>query len=828
MCPASVEDLSQQAISTAVVYPLGATAGALRVNAALAARLTFDRREAHHLDLPLHPRGDARLPPIHQRWPAWKAELLQDGVVPAGAQVLREHILAADPVEGEALFTAAKEAMVERSERIRDRDALPEGVAERIMVVVRWPAPLEIGDILLAGGRALGVVEAILDDGLEEPRIDPGPGYMQGEVLEVTRQLPTAAERMEARSIGPYSVQNELPVSGQQVLEAHLFYLARRGCFALCDDLTVTKSDSPQARLRAFEALTLGLPLPGLRAGRRRAGIGRLLPLLPPPGLPAPLRYLGSLLRAFGISLALEEGTGLRLSLDLPEGTPWSSGEVIKPETLNYEVMKPEPGGLLCQRIFGPVQDYTCACGDQYQPDLLEDERIIGYDVPIDTAETCPRCGVPFVSARARRVRLGHISLGMYVLPWHLRPLVGALLDEDPQALLAAATQDGGAALRARLASVGVSARAAAARGDTRRLLEGFVATGLPAERLLWSTVPVIPPGLRPVVPMGGGLFASSDLNDLYRRLIARSNRLRRAGQIGAPAELAVSERRLVQEAFDRLFANHALPPEQQSTDDNERPLMDLTDMAAKELREPRVRRVDYSGCATAIVEPRPDGRCAVPRTILLELFRPMLEFAVNPSELAELIWKTMPKFSPRPPLDRDPLTELLGRRPLLFMRVGVPGDAPEVPVGAAFAVVEEHPVIRLDAGLSARLGVKTGDGIAVHLPLSDPAVEEARWLAAAGSLGTFPGAPPRPAEGEGSWLRWLREAPDFTAALVDLALERTLDPCTWPPAAALAGGYLTRPHRTSTAGGHDGRATVRRASPPRPTRGSRRRGRQT
>jgi len=202
MCPASVEDLSQPAISTAVVYPLGATAGALRVNAALAARLTFDRREAHHLDLPLHPRGDARLPPLHQRWPAWKAELLQDGVVPAGARVLREHILAADPVEGEALFTAAKEAVVERSERIRDRDALPEGVAERITVVVRWPAPLEVGDVLLAGGRALGVVEAILDDGLEEPRIDPGPEYTQGEEQEVTRQLPTAAERMEARSVG--------------------------------------------------------------------------------------------------------------------------------------------------------------------------------------------------------------------------------------------------------------------------------------------------------------------------------------------------------------------------------------------------------------------------------------------------------------------------------------------------------------------------------------------------------------------------------------------------------------------------------------------------
>lgn len=244
------------------------------------------------------------------------------------------------------------------------------------------------------------------------------------------------------------------------------------------------------------------------------------------------------LLRAFGLSLSLDTSPP-SISLALPEGIGWSSGEVTKAEALQLRSLRPVQGGLLCEEIFGPMEI-------------------------------------------ADRTRFGHVRLPMPIVPWHLRPLLGALLDEDPGELLEAALQDGGAELRGRLAAMDVGARVTAARGDARRLLEGFAADGQPAARLLWDAIPVIPAYLRVVVPMEDGRLIGPGVNDLYRRTVNRTFRLRRLEELEAPDVIIQNERRMLVEAVNGLYANH-LQEEGRRYDDVEgRPMVDLAAMVGE------------------------------------------------------------------------------------------------------------------------------------------------------------------------------------------------------------------------------------------------------
>jgi DNA-directed RNA polymerase subunit beta' len=465
----------------------------------------------------------------------------------------------------------------------------------------------------------------------------------------------------------------------------------------------------------------------------------------------------------------------IRISIASPEKIlSWSYGEIKKPETINYRTFKPERDGLFCARIFGPIKDYECLCGKYKR---MKYKGII-----------CEKCSVEVTLSRVRRERMGHIELAAPVAHiWFLKSLpsrIGLLLDmtlkdlerilyfeyyvvlepgltplKDRQLLSEdeyIKAQDefgpdsftamiGAEAIREMLKGMDLDKLQAQLRtdvGETEseikkkkiakrlKLIESFIGSGNKPEWMILTVVPVIPPDLRPLVPLDGGRFATSDLNDLYRRVINRNNRLKRLIELRAPDIIIRNEKRMLQEAVDALFDNGRRG--RVITGANKRPLKSLADMLKGKQGRFRQnllgKRVDYSGRSVIVVGPELKlHQCGLPKKMALELFKPFIYSRLDAKGLSTTVKQAKKLVEKEKPEVWDILDEVIREHPVLLNRaptlhrLGIQAFEPVLIEGKA---IQLHPLVC--AAFNADFD---GDQMAVHVPLSLEAQLEARVL---------------------------------------------------------------------------------------------------
>jgi len=466
--------------------------------------------------------------------------------------------------------------------------------------------------------------------------------------------------------------------------------------------------------------------------------------------------------------------TGIRISLASPEKIrEWSFGEVKKPETINYRTFKPERDGLFCAKIFGPVKDYECNCGK--------------YKRMKHRGVVCEKCGVEVIQSKVRRERLGHIELATPVAHiWFLRSLpsrIGALLDitlKDLEKVLyceaylvldpgnsgveenSVVSEEkftqlikdgfsftgsmGGEAIRDMLKKVDVEVLSRQLRRELKqttseaqrtkiskrlKVVESFKASGSNRpEWMMLEVIPVIPPELRPLVPLDGGRFATSDLNDLYRRVINRNNRLKRLMELNAPEIIIRNEKRMLQESVDALFDNGRRG--KTFTGPNKRPLRSLSDMLKGKQGRFRQnllgKRVDYSGRSVIVVGPELKlHQCGLPKVMALELFKPFIYNKLSEYGYVTTIKSAKKMVEKQRQEVWDILEEVVKEHPVLLNRaptlhrLGIQAFEPVLIEGKA---IQLHPLVC--AAFNADFD---GDQMAVHVPLSIEAQIEARVL---------------------------------------------------------------------------------------------------
>ncbi len=463
------------------------------------------------------------------------------------------------------------------------------------------------------------------------------------------------------------------------------------------------------------------------------------------------------------------------ISLASPEVIrQWSHGEVKNPETINYRTFKPEPGGLFCQRIFGPVRDYECACGKY---------KRIKYKGVV-----CDRCGVEVTVARERRRRMGHIELAVPVSHiWFLKSMpsrLGLLLDmtarqlesviyyekylivdpgktpfetkqllsEDEYAQAQAEYGDdafvakmGAEALRDVLAALDLpkvvqelqeqmantrSKQAKIKFARRLKVIQGFIESGNRPEWMILEVLPVIPPDLRPLVPLDGGRFATSDLNDLYRRVINRNNRLRNLLQLKTPDVIINNEKRMLQEAVDALFDNgrHG----RAVTGAGNRPLKSLSDMLKGKQGRFRQnllgKRVDYSGRSVIVIGPDLKlNQCGLPKKMALVLFEPFIIRRLKELGFVHTVRGARKMIEKRPPEVWDILEEVTKGHPVMLNRAPT---LHRLSIQAFDPVLIEGDAIRLHPLTCTAFNADfDGDQMAVHVPLSTEAIMECKLL---------------------------------------------------------------------------------------------------
>jgi DNA-directed RNA polymerase subunit beta' len=469
-----------------------------------------------------------------------------------------------------------------------------------------------------------------------------------------------------------------------------------------------------------------------------------------------------------------EDFDAIRIGLASPDMIrSWSYGEVKKPETINYRTFKPERDGLFCAKIFGPVKDYECLCGKYKR---LKHRGVV-----------CEKCGVEVTLAKVRRERMGHIELASPAAHiWFLKSLpsrIGLLMDMtlrdiervlyfeafvvvDPgmttlergqllsdEAYLEAIQENGdefdarmGAeAVYELLRNIDLHVEAAKLRdeiGSTKsetklkrlgkrlKLVESFVESGNRPEWMVLTVLPVLPPELRPLVPLDGGRFATSDLNDLYRRVINRNNRLKRLLELNAPDIIVRNEKRMLQESVDALLDNGRRG--RAITGTNKRPLKSLADMIKGKQGRFRQnllgKRVDYSGRSVIVVGPTLKlHQCGLPKRMALELFKPFIFSKLQLRGLATTIKAAKKLVEREGPEVWDILEEVIREHPVMLNRaptlhrLGIQAFEPVLIEGKA---IQLHPLVC--AAFNADFD---GDQMAVHVPLSLEAQLEARAL---------------------------------------------------------------------------------------------------
>ena len=465
----------------------------------------------------------------------------------------------------------------------------------------------------------------------------------------------------------------------------------------------------------------------------------------------------------------------IRISIASPEDiASWSFGEIKKPETINYRTFKPERDGLFCARIFGPIKDYECLCGKYKR---MKYKGLI-----------CEKCGVEVTLAKVRRERMGHIQLAAPVAHiWFLKSLpsrIGLLLDmtlKDLERVLYfenyIVTERGTTPLNEKqllteeqynqaieqygqdafTAGIGAEAirelltgmdlrkirdelRQEIAEATTElkpkklakrlKVIEAFIESGNRPEWMILTVVPVIPPELRPLVPLDGGRFATSDLNDLYRRVINRNNRLKRLMELRAPDIIIRNEKRMLQESVDALFDNGRRG--RVITGANKRPLKSLADMLKGKQGRFRQnllgKRVDYSGRSVIVVGPELKlHQCGLPKKMALELFKPFIYARLQAMGQAATVKQAKKLVEKEKGEVWDVLDEVIREHPVLLNRaptlhrLGIQAFEPTLIEGKA---IQLHPLVC--AAFNADFD---GDQMAVHVPLSLEAQLEARVL---------------------------------------------------------------------------------------------------
>jgi DNA-directed RNA polymerase subunit beta' len=469
-----------------------------------------------------------------------------------------------------------------------------------------------------------------------------------------------------------------------------------------------------------------------------------------------------------------EEFDSIKIGLSSPDMIrSWSFGEVKKPETINYRTFKPERDGLFCARIFGPVKDYECLCGKYKR---LKHRGVI-----------CEKCGVEVTQTKVRRDRMGHIELASPVAHiWFLKSLpsrIGLLMDiplrdiervlyfemyvvtepgmtdlEKSQMLTEEEYLDrleewgdeftakmGAEAIKDLLSTMDMHAEAELMReelestnSETKRkkitkrlkLVEAFIQSGNNPEWMILTVLPVLPPDLRPLVPLDGGRFATSDLNDLYRRVINRNNRLKRLLELAAPDIIVRNEKRMLQESVDALLDNGRRG--RAITGSNKRPLKSLADMIKGKQGRFRQnllgKRVDYSGRSVITVGPYLRlHQCGLPKKMALELFKPFIYSKLETRGLATTIKAAKKMVEREEAVVWDILDEVIREHPVLLNRaptlhrLGIQAFEPVLIEGKA---IQLHPLV-----CAAYNADFDGDQMAVHVPLTLEAQLEARTL---------------------------------------------------------------------------------------------------
>ena len=487
---------------------------------------------------------------------------------------------------------------------------------------------------------------------------------------------------------------------------------------------------------------------------------------------------MNELTNIFGQVSSPQSFDQIKISIASPERIrSWSYGEIKKPETINYRTFKPERDGLFCARIFGPIKDYECLCGKYKR---MKYRGII-----------CEKCGVEVTLSKVRRDRMGHIELASPVAHiWFLKSLpsrIGLLLDmtlKDLEKILyfesyvvtepgltplklhqllseddyikaqeefgdqAFEASIGAEALRKMLEKIkleGEDGERERLRVELRettsdakrkklvkrlKLVEAFMASNSRPEWMILEVVPVIPPELRPLVPLDGGRFATSDLNDLYRRVINRNNRLKRLIELRAPDIIVRNEKRMLQESVDALFDNGRRG--RIITGANKRPLKSLSDMLKGKQGRFRQnllgKRVDYSGRSVIVVGPELKlHQCGLPKKMALELFKPFIYSKLELYGLASTIKAAKRMVEKERPEVWDILEEVIREHPVLLNRaptlhrLGIQAFEPTLIEGKA---IQLHPLV-----CTAFNADFDGDQMAVHVPLSLEAQLEARVL---------------------------------------------------------------------------------------------------
>jgi DNA-directed RNA polymerase subunit beta' len=465
----------------------------------------------------------------------------------------------------------------------------------------------------------------------------------------------------------------------------------------------------------------------------------------------------------------------IRISVASPERIrEWSHGEVKKPETINYRTFKPERDGLFCAKIFGPVKDFECNCGK--------------YKRMKHRGVVCEKCGVEVIPSNVRRERLGHIELATPVAHiWFLRSLpsrIGAMMDMTLKELERVLYYEnyivldpketdfkegevineekyqkamekwgfdgftvgmGAEAIREMLRRIDLEKVSGVLRAEMKKtasdakkkriakrlkVVEAFLHSGNKPEWMILEVIPVLPPDLRPLVPLDGGRFATSDLNDLYRRVINRNNRLKRLMELNAPDIIIRNEKRMLQEAVDALFDNGRRG--RIITGQNKRPLKSLSDMIKGKggrFRQNLLgKRVDYSGRSVIVIGP--DLRlhqCGLPKKMALELFKPFIYQKLEEHGYATTIKSAKKMLEKERPEVWDVLDEVIREHPVMLNRaptlhrLGIQAFEPILIEGKA---IQLHPLV-----CTAFNADFDGDQMAVHVPLSIEAQVEARVL---------------------------------------------------------------------------------------------------
>ncbi len=479
-----------------------------------------------------------------------------------------------------------------------------------------------------------------------------------------------------------------------------------------------------------------------------------------------------------------EQFDAIKIGIASPEKIrSWSFGEVRKPETINYRTFKPERDGLFCAKIFGPIKDYECLCGKYKR---LKHRGVI-----------CEKCGVEVTVSKVRRERMGHIELACPVAHiWFLKSLpsrLGMVLDmtlRDIERVLyfeawcviepgmtplkrgqimsdddfLAKTEEygddfhalmGAEAVRELLRTIDIDREVERLRAELKatgsdakikkiskrlKVLEGFQKSGIKPDWMIMEVLPVLPPDLRPLVPLDGGRFATSDLNDLYRRVINRNNRLKRLLELKAPDIILRNEKRMLQESVDSLLDNGRRG--KAMTGANKRQLKSLADMIKGKSGRFRQnllgKRVDYSGRSVIVVGPQLKlHQCGLPKLMALELFKPFIFNRLELMGLATTIKAAKKLVESQEPVVWDILEEVIREHPVMLNRaptlhrLGIQAFEPVLIEGKA---IQLHPLVC--AAFNADFD---GDQMAVHVPLSLEAQLEARTLMLASNNVLFP-----------------------------------------------------------------------------------------